>query len=340
MGKIKYIFKRIFHMNYKDFFLTIKEVSKKTNKSKVFIFFDIIHCGFKYQAGYIDYNLFEMYKMNSFERKTIITRGKNNELIKKYNDPFKMKYFNSKVLFNKTFNKYLNRDWLELNNKNEKEFQEFCKKHSTIVVKPDSESCGKGVEIINIKDKDIKKLYKNLIDNKQILVEEVAVQNNKLNSLYSESINTVRVVTLNGSVVVAFLRMGNNHNNVDNFNHGGLVAPIDIKTGIINYPAIDKKKNLYENHPMTNKKIVGFKVPNWNEIKRLCETAALEIPEVGYVGWDVCVGNEKCFFIEGNEFPGHDLYQLPAHRSNNIGLLPVFKAALERKREDENRNSK
>ena len=331
MKKIKYLFKRIIGMDYKGFFNTINEVHQKTKKNKIMVFLDIVLCGIKYQAGYIDYNLFEMYKMNDFERKTIITRGINNEFIKKYNNPKYMKYFNSKLEFNRTFDKYLNRDWLELTGENVNEFIEFCKIHEKIVVKPDSASCGKGVEIIDTTEKNLKELYEELLSNDQILVEELAIQCKKINDLHNESINTVRVVTLLGSVVVAFLRIGNNHNNVDNFNHEGLVAPIDIETGIINYQALDKKKNLYSKHPITNKDIIGLKIPKWKEIKTLCENASLEIPEVGYVGWDVCVGKDNCFFIEGNEFPGHDLYQLPPHRDSNIGLLPLFKKAEERK---------
>lgn len=331
MKKIKYLLKRIFRMNYLNFFKTINEVHKKTKKGRIKIFFDIIYCGIKYQAGYIDYNLFEMYKMTKFERKTIITRGINNEFIKKYNNPKYMKYFNNKLEFNKMFDNYLNRDWLELNEKNSKEFKEFCTKHETIIVKPINNSCGKGVELIDTKGKNFKELHQYLINNKQILVEEVAVQCKTLNDLHPYSINTVRVVTLLGKVVVAFLRIGNNHNNVDNFNHEGLVAPIDIETGKINYQALDKEKQLYTNHPLTDKSIVGLTIPKWTKIKELCETAAIETPEIGYVGWDVCVGKDKCFFIEGNEFPGHDLYQLPPHRDSNIGLLPVFKKAEERK---------
>ncbi len=331
MKKIKYLFKRIISMNYKGFFQIIKEVHEKTNKNSILIFLDIVYCGLRYQAGYIDYNLYEMYRMNKFERKTIITRGINNEYIKKYNNPNFIKYFTKKTEFNKVFSKYLNRDWLELTGNNLKEFKKFCKNHEIIVVKPDSESCGKGVELKKTKDYKLDKLYEELIANNQILVEEQAIQCDTLSRLHPESINTVRVVTLLGTVVVAFLRIGNNHNHVDNFNHEGLVAPIDIQDGIIKYPAIDKKKNLYEKHPLTNKEIINLKIPKWEEIKKLCENAALEIPEVGYIGWDVCVGKDKCFFIEGNEFPGHDLYQLPAHRDNNIGLLPKFKQAEERK---------
>lgn len=330
MKKIKYLIKRICNMNFSNFFNTLNDVHKKTGKNKVYIFFDMIICGFKYQAGYIDYNLFEMYNMNGYERSTVITRGINNEIIKKYNDPEYMKIFNDKVKFNERFNKYLKRDWLELTGNNKKEFAKFCEKHPKFVAKPTKESCGKGVEIIDSTDKKIYDLYNDLYNNKQILVEEIAVQCKKLSDLHPDSINTLRVVTLKGTVVTALLRIGNNHNNVDNFNHEGLCVPIDIEDGIIKYQAIDKKGNLYEKHPITKKEIVGFKVPKWNEVKKICEQAALEIPQVGYIGWDVCVTKDDICFIEANEFPGHDLYGLPPHRTNNIGLLPKFQEAMKK----------
>ncbi len=330
MKKIKYLIKRIFHMNFKGFFTTIHDVHIKTKKNSILIFFDVIYCGLKYQAGYIDYNLFEMYNMNKYERKTVITRGINNNIIIKYNDPEYMKIFNDKILFNKKFNSYLKRDWLELTKDNIKEFNQFIKKHEKFIAKPTKESCGKGVEIIDSNNKDIKELHDELFNSNRILVEEITTQNSKLSKLHPYSINTLRVVTLKGMVVTALLRIGNNKNNVDNFNHEGLCVPIDIETGEIKYNAIDKKGNLYEKHPLTGVEIVGFKVPKWKQVKEFCEQAALEVPQVGYVGWDVCLTENDICFIEANEFPGHDLYGLPPHRENNVGLLPKFKEAMER----------
>lgn len=330
MRKIKYLIKRICSMNFKGFFKTIRDVHIKTKRNSILIFFDIVYCGIKYQAGYVDYNLFEMYNMNKYQRSTVITRGINNEIIKKYNDPEYMKTFNDKIVFNKKFNKYLKRDWLELTNNNFDDFKKFCKKHMVFIAKPTKESCGKGVELIDTKDRGLKELYNELYTTNRILIEEVVKQCDEINKLHPDSINTLRVVTLRGIVVTALLRIGNNHNNVDNFNHEGLCVPIDVEDGIIKYQAIDKKGNLYENHPLTNEKIVDFKVPRWDEVKSFCESAALEIPQVGYIGWDVCVTKNDICFIEANEFPGHDLYGLPPHRTNNIGLLPKFKEAIKK----------
>ena len=336
MGKVKYVFKRIFNMNFKNFFKTINDVHKKSGKSRIFLFFDCIICGFKYQAGYMDYQLFEMYNMNAKERSTIVTRGKNNEMLKKYNDPNYTKYFRNKGLFNEKFDKYLNRKWMIVNKDNFEEFKKFVSNQDEVMLKPLNGTCGKGIE--KAKVENVKALYKYILDNELFLIEEVAHQCKVINDLHPTSINTVRVVTLKGKVVVTYLRIGNYGKVVDNFNSEGLVVPVDTETGEIKYPAIDKKHNVHTKHPYTDKQIVGVKIPNWDKVKKLCEEASKVIPELGFVGWDVCVGEEKPFLIEGNEFPGHDIYQLPPHREGNIGLMPVFEKALEESK-NENSNS-
>lgn len=328
MGKAKYLIKRILKMNYKQFFDTIDTVHSKTNKNKLSIFIDIINCGIKYQAGYIDYNLFEMYNLTKEERKTIITRGINNEILKKYNDQSKAYIFEDKALFNKLYDKYLNREWIYLKD-NLEEFKKYLKNKKEIIVKPLSLSCGKGVEKIKVSDYEPEELYNHLINTERFLVEDVAKQNKEISKIYPESVNTVRIVTLNKKVVAAFIRFGNLGNVVDNFNHDGMVTTINIETGIVEYPALDKKKHIYEIHPYTNEKIIGLKIPMWDKVKELCIEACSVTPEIGYIGWDVCVGEKEPCLIEGNDFPGHDLYQLPIHRNDGIGLLPIFKKAME-----------
>lgn len=331
MGKASYLIKRISKMNFGNMFKTIDKIHERNHKFKPLIFIDVVWCGLRYQAGYVDYYQFEMYKMNKKERQTVITRGINNAICKKYNDPSSIYKFEDKCIFNEIFNEYLNRDWLKITGDNLENFKNFIRKHSTIIVKPVGLSCGKGVEKLDTTKYSAEELYDKLLNNHQILVEEVAEQNNVLNDLYPLSVNTLRVVTLNKKVVTAYLRIGNSGNVVDNFNHGGMVTAIDVETGMINYKAIDKDTNVYEIHPYTNKKIVGVQIPMWEDVKKLCIDACEKVPEVGYIAWDVCLGEKKPCLIEGNDFPGHDLYQLPVHRSGNTGLLPVFKKAMEEK---------
>ena len=291
----------------------------------------MIWCALKYQAGYMDYWLFEMDTLNNKQRKTIVTRGKNNEIVKKYNNQEYIKYLNNKIMFNKKFNKYLKRDWMELKDNNIDEFKSFINRHNHIIVKPVNLCCGKGIEIFEVNNENYKTIYNNLIDTKRTLIEEVIKERKEIAKLHPTSVNTLRLVTLNYKLVVAFLRIGNNNAVVDNFNHGGMAAPINIETGLIEYPAIDKNENLYYKHPLTNEKIKGFIVPDMMELKDYVEKLAREIPEVRYVGWDVCPTENGPAIIEGNEFPGHDIYQLPPHRQNGIGLMPIFEEAMKSK---------
>lgn len=335
MGKVKYLIGRITSMDYKKMFEIINLVHKKTRKNRLYLFFDVVGCGLKYQAGYMDYNLFAMYDMNKEERKTVITRGINNKIIKDYNDMSLAYKFSDKALFNKLFDKYLNREWIYLDDPdiNFKDFQKYLKGKTEVIVKPLSLSCGKGVEKINVKNVEAKELYDRLLESKQLLVEDVAKQHKVISDIYPYSVNTLRIVTLNKQVVQALLRIGNHGNVVDNFNHGGMVTTVDIETGEIKFPALDKSGNVYEIHPITKKKIIGIKIPMWEEVKKLCIEACDVVPELGYLGWDVCLGPDKPFLIEGNEYPGHDLYQLPVHRNDNYGLLLVFEKAMKEGKE-------
>lgn len=147
-------------------------------------------------------------------------------------------------------------------------------------------------------------------------------QCNVLNELNPNSLSTILVVTILGQVTVAYLITYGNKK---------LVAPIDIETGIITHPACDRNKNAFENHPITNKNIKGLKIPNWEEIIKICEQASIEVAAIGYASWEICVEENKCFLLNGNVKPNYVYYNLPIHRNNNIGLLPVFKQKEERK---------
>ena len=93
MNKLKYILKCIRTLDYKNMIKIAKKIAKKEHKLTLFILIDMIYCGFKYGAGYYDYQEFEFYLLNKDERKTYLTRTKNNMIISKYNNVFKFQIF-------------------------------------------------------------------------------------------------------------------------------------------------------------------------------------------------------------------------------------------------------
>lgn len=332
MKKVRYIFGRIKNMNFKNMFKTIDKIHTLSGKSKVFIFFDMIICALRYQSGYVDYLLFEMWRLNTKERETVLTRGKNNIFVKYYNNKEFNHIFLNKNEFNSVFKDYLNREYIILNGNNKDEFNKFLKGKKIIFCKPTSGTHGDSMEKIVVKDFK-GDLYNYLYNKNLVLVEEVVIQCSEMNKLYPYAINTVRIITVNRYdnkqlVVAAYQRIGNHGHIVDNYNGGGMVVPINEKTGVIEYPAVDKLKNIYYKHPMTNTDIVGFKVPKYKEAVKLALKASKVVKEIRYVGWDIAITDKGPVIIEGNEYPGHDIYQLPVHRTNNIGVLPKFEEAL------------
>lgn len=202
-------------------FKIAKAISKKTKKNSFIIVIDMIKCGFKYQAGYYDYQEFEFYNLNTDERKTYLTRGKNNEIIKKFNDRNSFHKFENKTEFNSIFNKYLKRNWMVLSNKNFSEFESFLKNNKSIIVKPINDEGGHGIEKFEYSDDlDIKELYDKLLSNNQLLIEECINQHEDMNVLYDKSVNTMRMFTFykNGEsyFLQAVLKIGNG-SVVDNF---------------------------------------------------------------------------------------------------------------------------
>lgn len=330
MGKLIYLIKRIFGMNYRQMFAKIKEVRRKSGKSWIVIFFDMVYCGIVYQAGYMDYALFEMYDLDRSQRRTVVTRGINNGFIKKYNDPLYMPDIENKLRFAVNFSDFMHRDWLDVNSATKEEFDAFTLKHPVFMSKPVNGMCGKGIEKIDVRSFDGNP-WSYVRSGPRVILEECVTQHEKLMALHPCSVNTCRVITLTQghktTVVAAYLRIGNGKV-VDNFNSGGMVVPVEEFTGEIIYPALDKAGELYTVHPMTGVSIKGFKIPMWDAVLELVKKAGQVVPRVGLVGWDVCVTDSGPLLIEGNDFPGHDIYQLPPHRTNGIGVLPKFERAI------------
>lgn len=336
MGKIKYLFVRIKKMDFKNMLSQAKIVHKKAKKPVFIVFIDMIWCGLRYLAGYMDYVVFEFYNLSGKQRKTHVTRGKNNEFVKLLNDRAYWHIFSDKIEFNKYFSEYIKRDWLDLRSAEIDIFSDFIKKHKIIIVKPIDGFCGKGIEKIVIDDNtNIEQLYNELKDNGQVLVEEFISQHKELMRLFPKSLNTLRLVTINYnekvSLVFAGIRMGMGESVVDNLNSGGLAAVIDTETGIIKTPGADKLGNIFSKHPDTGTEILGFKIPSFNEAVRMVKEAATIIPQIGYVAWDVAVTDDCQLLIEGNQFPGHDIYQMPCHITDGYGILPVLNEAIGKK---------
>ncbi len=325
---IGYVFHRLLDMNYKSMLQKVNSVHKKTGRSRLWVIWDMRRCAVNYGAGYMDYDLFEMYNLTPEQRDTYITRGRNNDLVKQYNDMSYGHLLRNKGEFNSRFQAYLGREWTYL--KDREQALDFMSRHSIFMAKPMNGMCGKGIEKIHMdQEESPEAVWERLTANGEYLLEEVIRQHPQVSAIYPHAINTVRTVTIRKDgvthIVCTYFRIGNHGHHVDNFNSGGMVAPVDEKTGIVADRAIDKTKVLYANHPATGTPIKGFQFPDWEKAMDMVRRASLEIPQLGYLGWDIAFTENGPVLVEGNEYPGHDIYQLPEHTPNKIGIMDKFR---------------
>ena len=332
---ISFLIKRIASLDYSALFEVVAKMHKITKKSRLYLFYDIVHCGLKYQAGYMDYLIFRLDQVPKDKRDTYITRGKNDYIVKSLNTKDGMKILEDKSLLYKKLDDLIKREWLDLDVCSYSDFLAFYKAHDDFIVKPKCGIHGVGVELLK-NDQDPKAIYDRLLKNEQKLIEERVKQDRELANIYPYSVNTLRLVTIrkNSDVTVVFacLRVGNDYANVDNLNHGGMAIIIDLQKGELIAPGTDRKDQVFYEHPITKVKIDGYKIPYLKEALELVKKAALRFDDLGYIGWDVAISETGPLIIEANEYPGHDIYQLPAHMAkDHIGLWPRFKKVLDAK---------
>ncbi len=329
MGKLTFFVKRLAGMDYRRFASTFSEIRKTTGKSAPGLAMDLLVCGLVYNAGYMDYKIARMDRLNAAQRRTVITRGISNGIVRRMNDRAYWHCFDDKCEFNALFSRWVNRKWLRADGRlTEAELAAFTQEKGPLFVKPLSGSSGVGIERFEPEDfRDTTRFLRRLREKGDCVVEETVVQHGALAQLYPGSVNTVRIATLLGEkaegIVYAFLRIGNGRV-MDNIDAGGMAARVELESGVISTVAADKKGCEFARHPLTDAPITGFQVPFFEEVKAMCLEAMRVVPQVRFVAWDVAITPEGPCLIEGNSFPSHAVPQFAAHYPDGIGILPEF----------------
>lgn len=262
------------------------------------------------QAYYVLYRAWEL----SDEEMDSYARQKNSETLwAKYNDPQQTRILADKYLFDDVYRDYTGRKFWVNRDSSFEEFCQFAGDLEYLFCKPIESGGGLGTEKYQVTD-DLRGLYDTLMGKERLLVEECIKQHPEVDEFIPGCVCTIRVVTLMDKdgvhTICAGMRFG--HDGItDNFSQDGMVADIDIETGTIITDAIDKKGHVYEVHPISGKRFKGFKVPNWDKVRKVTEDAIRVQDGVNYVGWDVAICQDKAVLVEGNAMPDLVLIQAP-----------------------------
>ena len=183
-------------------------------------------------------------------------------------------------------------------------FADLLSRSGELILKPLRGSLGAGIQIVSSKDFDSIVIDKLLKENpKGFIAEQLIKQDPTMASLHQESVNTLRIYTINYdnkvSVLHPLIRVGRGMSIVDNAGGGGIITACDPETGEV-YKAVDEWGHIFDKHPDNGFQLIGFKVPRWKEAYKIAEKLALHVPGVHYAGWDLALTEQGWVLVEGN----------------------------------------
>ena len=159
------------------------------------------------------------------------------------------------------------------------------------------------------------------------LIEELIKQSPEMAKFHPASVNTVRVPTVRFDdeilILHPFFRTGRGNNCVDNAGAGGVFGVVDPESGIVTQAA-DEKGIFYNNHPDTKEKMLGFKIPKWNEAVSFAKELAQVTPDNRYTGWDLALTDSGWIMVEGNS-TGQFVWQIPEQKGSREELNNILK---------------
>ncbi len=275
----------------------------------------------------MDYLKYRFYEQDAAARSSYVTRAEYAALCRACNDADSMALLRDRGAFAQRFASLLGRRTLAPNPDNRDDLEQLLEQCSRVVVKPRRGGYGSGMAVVDVARCDRDALRAQL-QTGEYLVEEYIFQDSALRSLHPASVNTVRTVlavSADGAVrmVAAILRCG--RGDAMNDNDWGLMAAVDVDTGIVNRPATTHFHEVFPAHPDTGVAFEGFRVPRWEELRRAARAAMRLFPGIRLVNWDWALTDDgRWIVVEGNPDGGFG----PAQETLGKGLKREIEEAV------------
>ncbi len=159
-------------------------------------------------------------------------------------------------------------------------------------------------------------LFKDKKGTDGFIFQEYINQHPELNSFFSNSVNSLRVVThmennCNFSVDCALMKFGAGKSITDNNNEDGRIfAFMDITNGFLRKGFTGSFSQFpIDQHPDSKLQISGYRIPFWKECLELAITAHSHLPFLRHIGWDIAISIDGPLIIELNSLLAISIYQ-------------------------------
>ncbi|HYP74072.1 MAG TPA: sugar-transfer associated ATP-grasp domain-containing protein [Microbacterium sp.] len=314
---------------------SVTERARKTarihGKSYPLVLADMLYsAGFR-RVGFNDYLEFDFAILSRAERATWVTSPLALELSTAYDDPAYVHHFHDKIAFNRLFDGFLHREWLDLETADADALREFATRHPVLIGKEPVSKSGFGVSRYDTSGvTDWPALHAELVAKGQVLVEERIVQHPALEAIAPGTANTTRVTTFvkdDGTVEIINMAQKFGRGSVsDQGAFGGFYTALH-EDGRAMGMGYDIHGELYETHPDTGARIADFRLPDMDAVRALITEVALVVPQVRYVGWDIVATATGPVLVEGNWGAGV-FENKPTATGIRHGHLPRYRAAM------------
>ena len=259
-----------------------------------------------YRCPFTEYFLFQFEKLSHRGRRTFVCDHEREAVCERLTPPALWAQFENKFNTYKLFHEFYGREAIMVDGaSDDAEFYRYIEAHPRCIFKPLKDSCGHGVFIYD-RDRDARTpadLLEELRPDPYI-VEEVIRQAEPMARLHPASVNTVRCATFmtehGPEIIFTFLRIGQAGSVVDNAGAGGIVASVDMQTGVVETVGRMENGSSCIFHPDSGCQILGMRLPRWDELRALGLTLAERIPEQKYISWDFALTDDGWVVVEGN----------------------------------------
>lgn len=323
---LPYVLKRTDYKKLKSYVDYVSEI-KGITKAKVLA--GMLRCFFKFDTAFLDYFYLGFYEKTDTEIATYASTWYMYNFQRRMNDPTYVSFFQDKAKFYQKFAKFIRHDHFLPQGKNSEELKIWLDEHKPeyLMAKDSQGQVGRGIEKLNvgregeawiIDGKDLNTFLAYAKSKNLDLIETFIRQHQFLQRIAPSALSTIRVMTIldkEGKVNIegAILRMSTGRA-IDNYDAGGVSAAIDVQSGMITGAVHYKDPRKTESsgiHPISGAQVTGLVLPQWRGILDMLHEAALIVPQIRTVGWDVVLTDEGPALLEGNHNWDKTLWQKP-----------------------------
>jgi hypothetical protein len=140
-----------------------------------------------------------------------------------------------------------------------------------------------------------------------------------LEAVHGSTLGCVRVVTMrfaDGSIgfLTPTWKIPVGGAGVDNLNFGSLTAAVDIDTGVVGRPILQRTMVRHDRHPLTGAGLTGMVLPDWPGPLDLAHEAMRLFPSLRSLGFDIGLTRDGPRIVEVNPYWGIQMMQAPQGR--------------------------